>query len=235
MVDLDDDTEQALRAIESICGRDASITVMAASSRSDANLMRRSMQAGAREFLLDPLIARCRVRSVYARFARQRNREKALGKTLVFVPSKGGIGITTIAANFALALTRESGAKVVIVDMDFELGEVALGLGMIGELLGGGRIAESGRLDKRISIHTCCGRHSSGLAVLASPEEYSASPAPDRGRGQVVPDSARGIRLRGRGCRELPQPHAGNAVHVAGTIYLVTEMTFPGVAQRAPV
>jgi pilus assembly protein CpaE len=228
VVDLDDDTEQALRAIEGICGRDASITVMAASSRSDANLMRRSMQAGAREFLLDPLLPDAVSEAFTRASARQRNREKALGKTLVFVPSKGGIGITTIAANFALALTRESGAKVVIVDMDFELGEVALGLGMTTGFSAVDALQNPDRLDKEF-LSTLLGRHTSGLAVLASPEEYNVARVPTEGADKLF----RILREE----FDYVVVDAGNChsrmldllFTIAGTIYLVTELTFPAL------
>jgi hypothetical protein len=47
IVDLDDDVEQAIRVIENIGRYNAALTVMAASSRNDPALMRRSMQARA--------------------------------------------------------------------------------------------------------------------------------------------------------------------------------------------
>jgi pilus assembly protein CpaE len=130
IVDLDDDVEQAIHVIENMGRYRAAMTVMAASSRSDSALMRRSMQAGARDFLVEPFLSET-VGEAFARtYSRGTDQKKALGKALVFVPSKGGVGVTTIALNFALALTKESAAKVVVVDMDFQLGEIAPGLGM---------------------------------------------------------------------------------------------------------
>ena len=84
--------------------------------------------------------------------ARRPNQEKAAGKTLVFVPSKGGVGVTTIALNFALALTKESGAKVVVVDLDFELGEIAPGTWNDGDFLGRGRFAEPSPSRQGVSV-----------------------------------------------------------------------------------
>jgi len=134
IVDLDDDVEQAIHVIENMGRYKAAMTVMAASSRSDSALMRRSMQAGARDFLVEPFLPET-VGDAFARtYSRGTDQKKALGKALVFVPSKGGVGVTTIALNFALALTKESGAKVVVVDMDFQLGEIAPGLGMTARL-----------------------------------------------------------------------------------------------------
>ena len=54
IVDLDDDVEQAIHVIENMGRYNAAMTVMSASSKSDSALMRRSMQAGARDFLVEP-------------------------------------------------------------------------------------------------------------------------------------------------------------------------------------
>src|ERR1019366_5581320 len=56
IVDRDDDVEQAIHVIENMGRYKAAMTVMAASSRSDSALMRRSMQAGARDFLVEPFL-----------------------------------------------------------------------------------------------------------------------------------------------------------------------------------
>src|SRR5712692_12092115 len=55
VIDLEGDPEVALDLIESICGQNASLTVMAYSSHGEPDLLVRCMRAGAREFLTDPL------------------------------------------------------------------------------------------------------------------------------------------------------------------------------------
>jgi pilus assembly protein CpaE len=228
VVDLDEDTEQALRAIENLCGRDISMTVMAASSRNEVGLMRRSMQAGAREYLIEPLLPEAVAEAFARAFARHHTQEKNTGKTLVFVPSKGGVGVTTIAGNFALALTKESGAKVVVVDMNLELGEIALGLGMSATFSVVDALLNPARLDREF-LSTLLLRHSSGLAVLASPEKYGASHGP-------IPDAGRLFRIL-REEFDYVVVDAGMShsqiretlLDVADTIYLVTEITFPAL------
>jgi len=70
------------------------MTVMAASSRSDSALMRRSMQAGARDFLVEPFFRKPWERRLPVLTPAGPIQKKALGKALVFVPSKGGVGVT---------------------------------------------------------------------------------------------------------------------------------------------
>lgn len=228
IVDLDGDVDQAMRATENICSRCPSTTVMAYSSRSDAALMQRSMQAGAREFLIEPL-RRETVSEAFGRaLGRRPAREETLGKTLVFLPSKGGVGVTTIAANFALALTKESAAKVVVVDMDFQLGEVAMSLGMTGTFSVADALLNPARLDKEF-LSTLLLRHSSGLAVLAASEQYNFFHAPVEGAGHLFDILRREftyIVVDAGTCHSHIQE---TLFEVADTIYLVTELTFPAL------
>jgi len=228
VVDLDKDVEQALRVIEGICSRNASTTVMAYSSRNDSTLMRRSMQAGAREFLTEPLLPETLGEAFTRASARRPNQEKAVGKTLVFVPSKGGVGVTTIALNFALLLSKESGAKVVVVDLDFELGEIALGLGMTATFSVVDALLNPARLDREF-LSTLLLRNSSGLAVLASPEEYNFFHPPVEGAGKlfhILREEFAYVVVDAGTCHSHVQESVFEA---ADTLYLVTEMTFPAL------
>ena len=67
-----------------------------------------------------------------------------------------------------------SGARVVVVDMDLHLGEIALGLGMSATFSIADALLNAERLDGDF-LSTLLLRHSSGLAVLGSPEEYRFS------------------------------------------------------------
>jgi pilus assembly protein CpaE len=228
VVDLDKDVEQAIRVIESICSRNASMTVMAHSSRNDSTLMRRSMQAGAREFLVEPLLPEAVGEALARASGRRPNQAKAPGKMLVFVPSKGGVGVTSIALNFALALTKESGAKVVLVDLDFQLGEVALGLGMSAPFSVADALLNPARLDKEF-LSTLLLRHSSGLAVLASAEEYNFFHSPLEGAGklfQILREEFAYVVVDAGTCHSHIQE---TLFKTADTLYLVTEMTVPAL------
>jgi len=132
VVDLDTNVEQALAMIENICSRDAAATVMATSRSNDSGLLIRSMRAGAREFLPDPILANTFTEAVARAMARleKSQHQGSTGKILLFGGAKGGSGVTTVSTNFAIALTKEDIGKVAIVDMDLQLGEVALGLGL---------------------------------------------------------------------------------------------------------
>jgi pilus assembly protein CpaE len=225
-VDLDDDVEQAIHVIENMGRHNAAMTVMAASSRNDPALMRRSMQAGARDFLVEPFLPSTVGEAFTRTGSGQPDRKKALGKALVFVPSKGGVGVTTIALNFALALTKESGGRVAIVDMDFQLGEIAPGLGMTATFSVMDALANAARLDRDF-LATLLIRHSSGLAVLGSPEKYDFFHlADDKGVKKlfrILREDFDYVVVDSGSCHSDTQEALFG---IADTVYLVTEMTF---------
>ena len=226
IVDLDDDVEQAIHVIENIGRHNAAMTVMAASSRNDSALMRRSMQAGARDFLVEPFLPET-VGEAFARtYSRGTDQKKALGRALVFVPSKGGVGVTTIALNFALALMKECGAKVVEVDMDFQLGEIAPGLGMTTTFSVVDALASAARLDREF-LATLLMQHGSGLAVLGSPESYDFFHLADdksvKKLFRILREEFDYVVVDSGSCRGDTQE---TLFGIADTLYLVTEMTF---------
>jgi pilus assembly protein CpaE len=229
IVDLDHDIEQAIRVIEDICSRHPGTTVMAYSSTNDSTLMRRSMQAGAREFLIEPFLPETVADAFVRTSSRRAGREKSEGKMLVFVPSKGGVGVTTIATNFALALTKESGAKVVVVDMDFQLGEIALGLGMTASFSIVDALVNASRLDRDF-LATLLLRHSTGLAILSSPERYNFFQfAVDEGADKlfrILRQEFDYVVVDTGTCHGILQE---KLFLEADKLYLVTEMTFPSL------
>jgi pilus assembly protein CpaE len=230
VVDLDSDAERAIDTIEKLSSRNSSATVMAYSSRNDADMLRRIMQAGAREFLIEPLVPET-VREAVNRASARRPavQLKAEGKLLVFVPSKGGVGVTTCASNFALSLTKESGAKVVVVDMDFQLGEIALGLGLTSNFSIVDALVNANRLDKDF-LASLLIRHSSGLAILSSPANYNFfQSGVDDGADrlfQILREEFDFVVVDFGSCHGTLQEKMFLA---ADKIYLVTEATFPAL------
>jgi len=230
IVDLDANVEQALGLIENICGRDAAATVMATSHSSDSGLLIRSMRAGAREFLPDPILANTISEAIARALARrEKSQHQATnGKILIFAGAKGGSGVTTVATNFAIALTKEDAGKVAIIDMDLQLGEVALGLGLTPQFSILDALKNEERLDTDF-LMSMLARHISGLAVLASPEQYTSfSPLPSAVRklfailrhefAFVVADAGAATC----GTEEI-------LLDMADTVYLVTEVSIPAL------
>lgn len=171
IVELDSDPEHALDLVESICANDIA-TVMVYSSGADPEMLVRCMRAGAREFLSQPFekhtvaeaLVRASVRRTPARVPR-----KTGGKLFVFIGSKGGAGVTTLASNFAVCTAQESGQKTLLIDLNLPLGDAALSLGLTTQYSAAHALQEAGRLDYNL-LSNLLVKHSSGLYVLAAPD-----------------------------------------------------------------
>jgi pilus assembly protein CpaE len=97
----------------------------------------RGLRAGADDYLVKPfhpaeLLAR--IKSLLARFAPRDAllARPPLGRIFAFYGAKGGVGTTTIAINSAIALHRDLGRKVCLVDGNLQFGDhrVFLDLGL---------------------------------------------------------------------------------------------------------
>jgi pilus assembly protein CpaE len=179
IVDLDTDPEYTLQIVESISSSAAS-TVMVFSQRSDLDMTVRCMRAGAREFLNLPIVQHDFARALARAAIRRPKALRAMhtsGKLFAFLGTKGGCGVTTLASNFAVALAQESGRKTLLIDFGMPLGDAALNLGVTAEYSTANAFRDSARLDARF-LATLLTIHSSGLSILAAPNEFTDADPP---------------------------------------------------------
>jgi pilus assembly protein CpaE len=150
---------------------------MVYSATADRTLVVRAMRAGAREFFALPLAA-AEVADALARFSvhmpGDRPAKKRAGRLGVFLGTKGGCGVTTLASRFGVALAQESGKKVLLIDLGLPLGDAALNLGMVAEYSTDNAFRNTTRLDGSF-LTSLLATHSSGLSVLAAPGEFPQS------------------------------------------------------------
>lgn len=232
VVDLDGDPDVALDLVENICGRFPSVTVMAYSRRRDADLLVRCMRAGAREFLAEPIGPEALAEALIRAGARRQDagRQKQLsGRILAFWGAKGGSGVTTLSSNFAIALRRQSEQRVALVDLNLELGDTALALGLEPSFSVADALRHTERLDQEF-VGTLMVEHKSGVAVLAAPDHYSPEPMVENGNltkllyvlrrryPYVVVDAGPGLGFG-----------AETVFEMADTVYLVAEADIPSL------
>ena len=232
VIDIDSDSEVALDLVESICSQNPALTVMAYSSKGEPDLLVRCMRAGAREFLTDPLSATTLTEALIRASARRLEtdrRKKVSGKMLVFLGAKGGTGVTTLASNFAIALQKESGREVALVDLDVQLGSVSLVLGIKPKFTILDALRNANRLDSDF-VSSLLTEHSSGLLVLPASDQYhSPADLEDNSLGKliyilrdqfpyVVVDGGSSL---GKG--------GDIALELADSIYIVTQVDVPSL------
>jgi pilus assembly protein CpaE len=165
------------QTIESLAHELPSVPVVVYAEESDLGLIRKAMQAGARDFIQAPLRPEELRRSIAAALeVEQRRRSRAgengsaaQGSIVTVFGAKGGIGKTTVAANLAVALARHAGQSTVLVDADDTFGDVAPALAVVprGTVTGALRAIEGGDAE---DVKKLLSYHGSGLAVLPGPE-----------------------------------------------------------------
>jgi pilus assembly protein CpaE len=236
IIDIDSDQDLALDLVETICSRKPSSTVMVYSEQHDTARMASSMRVGAREFLSASVPAAEVHEALMRAAARSAGQavKKAVGTVIVFWGAKGGSGVSTLAANFAMALRTEAAAPVLLADLNPQLGELSVLLGVTPRFTVAEALKNSKRLDAEF-LSTLVTKHKSGVSFVAAPdvftpalaiEERAVAKFVDLARNQypwVVIDAGRSL---GSGIESLLQ--------MANTIYLVTQLDIPSLhgAQR---
>ncbi len=131
IVDLSGDPDGAVKAIERVKQAVPDLFVMASNFHADTETVIACMRAGANEFLLQP-IKRTEFRDAMARLERAPKHavatESKLGKIYTFIGTKGGVGTTTMAVNFAAVLAQRK-LSTVLLDLDWVGNDAAMQLG----------------------------------------------------------------------------------------------------------
>ncbi len=187
--------ERSLRTIEALLDVLPETPVIAYARNEAAEVVRQSMLAGARDFLIVPATVERVIESIQSvleseerKRLRLSGQSKGLGpKGLVVTVfgAKGGVGKTTVATNLGVALASNLGQSVVLVDADNSFGDVADMLELpaersIIEFVREFETLERGNVDQFLL------KHDSGLWVLPAPRDAL------QWRG-VKPDSLRAI------------------------------------------
>jgi len=131
VVDLSGDSDAAIKAIERVKQAAPDLFIIASNFHDDTETVIACMRAGANEFLTQP-IKRVDFRDAMGRLERAPRHavatESKLGKVYTFIGSKGGVGATTMAVNFAAVLAQRK-LSTVLIDLDWTGSDVAMQLG----------------------------------------------------------------------------------------------------------
>jgi pilus assembly protein CpaE len=162
-------------------------SIIMMSVQGEADYLRRSMLAGAREFLVKPFSSdelTTSIRQVHAREKQKRSRMvmtvpgvpggpgdagRKNGRIVTLFAPKGGVGRTTLAVNLAVALAGEQRQTVTLVDGSFQFGDVGVLLNLnpknksIIDV-----VADPGATDEEL-VDTTLINHSTGIKVLLAP------------------------------------------------------------------
>ena len=131
VIDLSGDSEQGIKTLERLKQAAPDLYVIASHHSADGDTVIQAMRVGAKDFILQP-VRRNDFREAIGRFERAPKRavasESKLGKVYTFLGTKGGVGTTTLAVNFASVLSQR-GKSVVLIDLDWTSNDAAMQLG----------------------------------------------------------------------------------------------------------
>jgi pilus assembly protein CpaE len=192
LMDINMPDMDGIAATEELSRTVPTASVVMMSVQGEADYLRRSMLAGAREFLVKPFSSDELTGSIRQVHSRERDKMSRIAVAApavsgggpvgggepgepgivaaVFSP-KGGVGRTTVAVNMAVAAATELGKKVVVVDGSFQFGDVGVLLNLnpknksIADLVP--ELEQAGEGVE--SIDTFVINHSAGIRVLLAP------------------------------------------------------------------
>jgi pilus assembly protein CpaE len=189
LMDINMPEMDGIAASEIISSQAPHIQVVMMSVQGEADYLRRSMLAGAREFLIKPFSGDELVTSIHRVHQLATTRRAAAppvaasegnvpvappppppkgGMVIAVFGSKGGCGSSTVAANLALALREETKERVALVDANFEFGDLGVLFNLPSTRTIADLTADKVTLDDELLDGTLAS-HSSGVKVLLSP------------------------------------------------------------------
>lgn len=180
IINIDGDENEALAAVKSISSSHPKCGVVVVSARADGQLILKSMRAGAKEFVNSPVKIEELIGAIERVAGGDGKRNKG-GAILTVAGASGGVGTTSIAVNLAVAMAKQPGNTVALVDLDIALGDADVFLDMIPEYTLMDVIQNISRLDLAL-LRKSLTKHESGVYLLPRPvqiEDVSAVPAED--------------------------------------------------------
>jgi pilus assembly protein CpaE len=189
LMDINMPDMDGIAATERLATQVPSSAVIMMSVQGEADYLRRSMLAGAREFLVKPFSSDELTTSI--RHVAEREREKLSrivvtpvggsgggasdadgrepGTVVAVFSPKGGVGRTTIAVNLAVSAHQDLGRKTCVLDASLQFGDVGVLLNLNPKNKSIADLAPELENGDPESLDTFIINHSTGIRVLLAP------------------------------------------------------------------
>jgi pilus assembly protein CpaE len=195
LMDINMPDMDGIAATEALASEVPTAAVVMMSVQGEADYLRRSMLAGAREFLVKPFSSDELTSSIRQVYTREREKQSRIGAqpaapadggravvttregdedrepgriVAVFGP-KGGVGRTTLAVNLAVAAATELGQRTCLVDASFQFGDVGVLLNLNPKNKSIADLIPELEVGEPESLDTFLINHSAGIRVLLAP------------------------------------------------------------------
>jgi len=182
LMDVNMPVINGIEATEKISIEHPEIAVIMMSVISDNEYMKKSMNAGSRDYLQKPfthLELISAIRTAYNNEQSRKNRMKLVKnngsdsdiKTPQIVTvfgTKGGVGKTTLAVNLAVQTAKTTGKKVLLLDLDLQFGDVAVYMNIMPKRSISELAQEKNKLNIEL-VESYLITHQSGVKILPAP------------------------------------------------------------------
>ena len=204
LMDVNMPDMDGVAATTMISSQHPNIGVIMMSVLNEPDLLRRSMLAGAREFLVKPFSLdelSSSVRNVHRLTAQTRRsvvveahsgampvaapRPGGKGKLITLAGLKGGVGRSTIATNLAVALRQHGNKRVALVDANISFGDIGVMMNVSDAKTMLDAVPYLRNIDAEL-MNTIVEEHASGVGLLLAPLSPQDAEV-------VTPDLVRGL------------------------------------------
>ncbi len=195
LMDINMPDMDGITATERLASEVPSAAVVMMSVQGEADYLRRSMLAGAREFLVKPFSSDELTSSIRQVYSRERDKLSRIavqasapvgtpapravpggtresdepGRVIAVFGPKGGVGRTTLAVNLAVAAATELGQRTCLVDASFQFGDVGVLLNLNPKNKSVADLLPELQSGDFESLDTFLINHSAGIRVLLAP------------------------------------------------------------------
>jgi pilus assembly protein CpaE len=150
LMDVNMPIMDGIQATEILAQEIPNSPVIIMSVQGERDYLRRAMQSGAREFLIKPFSGDELIASIRRVYQLEQKKESFMAKApaataaggaalaeairprpdqsqvIFFYSGKGGVGKSLIAANLAVSMAKETKARVALVDLDLQFGDIGV-------------------------------------------------------------------------------------------------------------
>lgn len=177
IVDISEKTPLALDYLNRLTKAIKGVKIVALSYDTASETAIKALRAGAKEFLIKPLIEEEFINAV------KKTKDLILGnindstkcKVITSFSNKGGIGKTSVAVNLAYELALQTNEKVALVDLNFQLGDITTFLDLNPSFDAAYVIDNLARIDEDFLLSSMEKYKDTSLYVLADPPNLERS------------------------------------------------------------
>jgi pilus assembly protein CpaE len=189
ILDMEENQELALQLAQYLVELNPAQLFIATGPVLSSDQLMQAMRVGVTDYLPKPVVAEelraATIRCAHKVQKRVGEKQQIAGKIFSFFSPKGGAGATTLATNLAILIHRISKKRTLVVDLDLELGESALVLG-VQPRFNFVDFAENFRRMDASLLGSYIEHHPSGVHLLSAPAQPEKAEA-------VTPDQIRRI------------------------------------------